>query len=104
MAKDILYGKKRIRRFLEKAAQIKKKKEAERLDVRLYLELKAVRKEIAKKRSLPDFIIFTDATLKAFATLKPLTIPDMLKIQGVSMAKCEKYATAFLKVINKHCK
>lgn len=103
-SKDILYGKKRIRRFIEKAASIRKKKEVLNFDVRLYLELKALRHDIAKKRSLPDFIIFTDATLRSFATIKPGTVPEMLKIQGVSMAKCEKYAAAFLKVINRYSK
>ncbi len=97
-AEDILSGRKRVRKVIEKRAV----QTQEKLDYLLLTRLKFIRKEIAKKISLPDFIIFTDSALRLMATKKPKTMEELLVIDGVTIAKCEKYGYLFLKEINKY--
>lgn len=97
-AQEVLSGTKRVRKEIERRIT----KTDEKLDYLLLTRLKFVRKEIAKKASLPDFIIFTDSVLRLMATKKPKTMQEMLLIDGVTIAKCEKYGYLFLKEINKY--
>ena len=100
----VLLGNKRLRKVLENTAISKLKQSgAQQMDVRLFLKLKVLRKELARKSGLPDFIIFTDATLKSMAINKPATAKEMLEIPGVAQNKFKKYGMVFLKEINKHC-
>ena len=100
----VLLGNKRLRKVLENTAITRLKQDtAQQMDVRLFLKLKILRKELAKKSGLPDFIIFTDATLKSMAINKPATTKEMLEIPGVPQNKFKKYGMVFLKEINKHC-
>ncbi len=100
----VLMGNKKLRKVLESGSiKAQQKNQTNELDVRLFLKLKVLRKELAKKSGLPDFIIFTDATLKSMAINKPTTAKEMLEVPGVAQAKFKKYGMAFLKEINKHC-
>lgn len=100
----VLLDNKRLRRVIENTAINKLRQEsAKEMDVRLFLKLKILRKELARKSGLPDFIIFTDATLKSMAINKPATAKEMLEIPGVAQAKFKKYGMMFLKEINRHC-
>ncbi|MGN0447252.1 MAG: RecQ family ATP-dependent DNA helicase [Acutalibacteraceae bacterium] len=73
------------------------------VDVNLYIKLKALRRQCAKAASLPDFIVFTDATLLEMVRLKPKNINDFEKISGVSFSKSKKYGAKFVSLIVKHC-
>lgn len=97
-AKYVLFSNKRVRQFVERKATAER---VEKLDYKLLVDLKNLRRTIAKKKSLPDFIIFTDSVLRAFACKKPKNMTEMLKIEGVTQAKCEKYGFLFLKEIHK---
>jgi len=98
--KEVLYSGKRIRKQVERPAV---KPDADKPDIRLFMALKVLRKELAKKSSIPDFIIFTDLTLKELATRKPVTEKDFLAVEGVSAAKFRKYGVFFMDLIKKHC-
>lgn len=98
---EILKGEKQIRRIEKKR---KKNTEAVHTDIALFMKLKKIRTEYARKASVPDFIIFTDATVMAMARAKPKSIEEFSKIPGVSLAKVKKYGAAFVKEINDHCK
>ncbi len=96
----VLFEGKRIRKQTPKT----EKKETEfKPDIRLLLSLKTLRRELAKKSSIPDFIVFTDLTLKEFATKKPLSEKDFLSVEGVTAAKYKKYGAYFINLIRKHC-
>jgi DNA helicase II / ATP-dependent DNA helicase PcrA len=68
-------------------------------DEHVYDQLLAWRAEQAKKRSLPGFCIFTDATLMAIAEAGPADVDALLSIPGVGRAKSEQYADAVLKIL-----
>jgi len=73
------------------------------LDEPLMNLLKDLRKSIAKKQSLPPYIVFQDPSLEEMATQYPITMEDMAKIVGVSQGKAQKYGQPFVDAIKKYC-
>ena len=65
----------------------------------LYLELKALRKQLADARGVPAYVVFTDATLQHMARFRPTTEEHFLAISGVGTKKLQQYGEAFLAVI-----
>ena len=99
-SKEILYSGKRIRRQLVRPSS---KPSSDKPDIRLFMALKILRKELARKSSIPDFIIFTDLTLKELASRKPVNEKEFMAVEGVSAAKYRKYGMYFIDLIKKHC-
>jgi ATP-dependent DNA helicase RecQ len=66
----------------------------------LFVELKKLRSEIAKRESVPAYIVFTDAALKDMCRIKPVDIPHFLAVSGVGNAKAEKYGKEFCSFIS----
>ncbi len=65
----------------------------------LFSALKSKRMELARKRRVPAYIIFPDATLHQMLLHKPQTLEEMGKLNGVGSQKLEKYGGVFLEVI-----
>ncbi len=97
--KGILKGEKAVRRLSDRP----QKRTDVKTDVMLLVKLKKLRREFARKASLPDFIVFTDVTISAMARIKPKTVTELEALPGVSRSKIQKYGAAFLKEINRHC-
>jgi len=68
----------------------------------LFDALRALRRELAKERGVPPYVIFLDASLREMAALKPETSGGLAQISGVSAKKLETYGDAFLGVIRAH--
>ena len=68
-------------------------------DVPLFNSLRELRLALAKRRGVPAFAVFTDATLLEIACKKPATSADFLRISGVGTKKLEDYGTLFLQAI-----
>lgn len=68
-------------------------------DLKLFEELRAVRKDIAAEEKVPPYIIFSDKTLVLMCLVRPKNETDMLKISGIGKYKVKKYAKKFLEVI-----
>jgi ATP-dependent DNA helicase RecQ len=69
-------------------------------DLSLFDRLRALRKEIAKERGVPPYVVFSDATLLQMASLRPQTNAQMLTISGVGPTKLEHYGERFLKALS----
>ena len=81
----------------------KKPREIEKdFDTDLFNHLKAVRLDMARKRNIPPFIIFSDASLKEMAQKKPRTEEEMLEVKGVGDKKLIQYGDIFLAEIREH--
>lgn len=65
-------------------------------DIQLFQTL---RKEIADEKSVPAYIIFSDATLKNMAELRPRNEEEMMSVSGVGLQKLENFGDIFLKAI-----
>lgn len=70
----------------------------------LFERLKALRKEIALKKNLPPYIIFSDTTLKEMATKLPHSPEEFHSITGVGDHKLRKYGDIFLTEIEHYCR
>ncbi|MDX2023491.1 MAG: ATP-dependent DNA helicase RecQ [Deltaproteobacteria bacterium] len=75
--------------------------DAETWDADLFTRLKALRKQLADERKLPAYIVFSDATLRAMATLCPRSESEFLALPGVGPKKLAEYGEAFLAELSK---
>ena len=81
----------------------KKPREIEKnFDTDLFNHLKDVRLDMARKRNIPPFIIFSDASLKEMAQKKPKTEEEMLEVKGVGDKKLIQYGDIFLAEIREY--
>ncbi len=64
--------------------------------------LKKLRKKLAKEKGFPPYVLFQDPSLEEMATVYPTTNDELAQINGVGMAKVEKFGKAFLDAINKY--
>jgi ATP-dependent DNA helicase RecQ len=68
-------------------------------DKALFARLKALRLAMARENNLPPYVIFHDKTLLALALHKPQDRAAFAQIPGVGQSKLDKYAPAFMAVI-----
>ena len=66
-------------------------------DAELLRDLKALRMELAREKSVPAYVIFSDAALIDMARKRPSNADQMLGVSGVGAVKFERYGEAFLK-------
>jgi ATP-dependent DNA helicase RecQ len=71
-------------------------------DEQLLEMLKDLRQKEAKKKGLPPFVIFLEASLQDMATFYPITMEGLEKCQGVSKGKALKYGRPFVELIAKY--
>ena len=69
-------------------------------DVKLFEMLKDLRKEFAKEKKLPPFVIFLESSLEDMATQYPTTMAELEKISGVSKGKALRYGQKFIDLIS----
>jgi len=69
------------------------------MDETLFQKLKQVRMQFARAEHVPAYIIFSDATLKDMARIKPRTPDQFLSVSGVGEVKKQKYGKAFIEAI-----
>lgn len=68
----------------------------------LFEMLKELRKEVAKEKGLPPFVIFLENSLEDMAINYPTTLEELEKIQGVSKGKAIRYGKKFVKLIEQY--
>ncbi|MFN6374359.1 MAG: DNA helicase RecQ [Chitinophagia bacterium] len=71
-------------------------------DVKLFEMLKDLRKQFAKEKKLPPFVIFLESSLEDMATQYPTTLEELEKISGVSKGKAIRYGKKFIDLIAKY--
>jgi len=71
-------------------------------DNQLWEALRACRKQHADSNNVPPYVIFHDATLMEMVERQPQSREQFSNLSGVGESKLEKYADAFLAVIQSH--
>lgn len=71
-------------------------------DEELLAKLKNLRKEIARVKGVPAFVIFSDATLVDMCAQKPQTSQEMLNVSGVGQFKLEQFGEKFLTLLKEN--
>ena len=103
MSYPVLHGDAKI--YIQKSTKMYSKApvvNTEGLNTELYDGLKAVRTYFAKKRGVPAYVIFSDATLVNMCKKMPVTSAEFLSVNGVGYTKLEKYGQTFMNVIKKY--
>ena len=102
-SRDVLFGRERL--VMKKVENSEKVVKTHRPEVPVNSDLldalKALRKSIASKKSVPAYVIFSDATLIDMCKKCPETSDEMLEVSGVGRTKLEKFGKEFLEVIAK---
>ncbi|KQO03994.1 ATP-dependent DNA helicase [Arthrobacter sp. Leaf234] len=62
--------------------------------------LRAWRREEAREKEVPAFVVFTDATLIAIAEARPQTLDELGELAGIGSSKLERYGEAVLEIIS----
>jgi ATP-dependent DNA helicase RecQ len=70
-------------------------------DVRLFGQLRELRKDMADKEGVPAYAIVADSALVELATYLPRSFDEMKQISGFGDYKVSRYGAAFLDVITR---
>ncbi|EGC84028.1 RQC domain protein [Anaerococcus hydrogenalis ACS-025-V-Sch4] len=102
-SKDVLFSKKKV--YIRDLKEENTKEKIDKFNLNmpydrdLFNNLKKLRLDISRKRNIPPFIVFSDASLIDMARLKPKNKKDFLKIKGVGDKKLKQYGEIFIEEI-----
>lgn len=65
-------------------------------DEALFQRLRALRKRLADEASVPPYVVFSDATLRAMVRRHPQSLDELHEVSGVGEVKLRRYGEAFL--------
>ena len=68
-------------------------------DPALFAKLRELRGELARRQSIPAYVVFSDATLRDMCIKMPTTPHEFLDVAGVGKAKLKQYGEVFLRQI-----
>jgi ATP-dependent DNA helicase RecQ len=68
-------------------------------DADLLGALRAWRSETARKRGVPAYVVFHDATLDGIASSRPTTLSELRSISGVGDKKLEHYGDELIALV-----
>jgi len=75
----------------------------EGVDEGLFELLRDLRKEVAGRKHVPAYVVFTDAALRDMARRRPSTPEGFLAVSGVGERKRRRYGEEFLEAIREYC-
>jgi len=64
--------------------------------------LKDLRKDVARKRGVQPWIVFSDPSLEDMSILYPITLEELRNCQGVGDGKARKFGAEFIKLIARY--
>lgn len=71
-------------------------------DPELFEKLRLWRANLATEMSKPAFVVLGNAALAAIAEVKPLTVPELVKIYGIGPAKIDQFGDQILEIVSAH--
>ena len=99
---EVLRGQRAVR-LLQPKAKVAKARFDETswqdVDHGLFESLRALRREIAESRGVPAYVVFSDATLRDMARLKPESPHSLLAVRGIGERKLADLGQRFLEHI-----
>jgi ATP-dependent DNA helicase RecQ len=106
-AHEVLQGR-RVVRLLEPRTKVKKTRMDETswasVDTGLFEILRQLRRQLAEQRDVPAYVLFSDATLRDMARMRPGSPSTLLEIRGVGERKLEDFGQRFLDAIATYCR
>ena len=75
---------------------------ADGVDAELLARLKRLRVELARQRSVPAYVVFSDKSLSDMALVKPRDRTQFATVYGVGQKKLAEFSDVFLRAIREH--
>ena len=105
-SRDVLRGKRTVR-LLQPKAEVSKTRFDEQswdgVDHGLFESLRVLRRQVADERDVPAYVLFSDATLRDMARVRPGSASALLGIRGVGERKLADLGPTFLELIANYC-
>ena len=111
LSREVLYGSASVRMVsfetIRQRNEALKSKSKEKVkiadpDELLFEKLRKLRKTLSDQMGKPPYTVFSDATLKQMAELKPTDVLSLLDVSGVGEHKASHYGELFLNEIATH--
>jgi ATP-dependent DNA helicase RecQ len=106
-SRDVLRGKRAVR-LLQPKAEVQKTRFDEQswegVDHGLFESLRSLRRQVADERDVPAYVLFSDATLRDMARIRPGSASALLGIRGVGERKLADLGPRFLELIATYCR
>ena len=71
-------------------------------DEALFVLLKDLRRQVAREKNLPPYVLFQDPSLKEMATTYPTSLHDLTHVSGVGQGKASKFGAPFVAAIRQY--
>ncbi|MCQ2142824.1 MAG: DNA helicase RecQ [Bacteroidales bacterium] len=71
-------------------------------DDTLLAMLKDLRKDVARRKGLQSWVVFSDASLEDMSIMYPITLDELKNCQGVGEGKARKFGADFISLIAKY--
>jgi ATP-dependent DNA helicase RecQ len=105
-SREVLRGTRTVR-LLQAKTKVRKTRfdqmSWESVDTGLFETLRNLRREIANQRNVPAYVLFSDATLRDMARLRPGSPGALLGVRGVGDRKLADLGDRFLEEIKNYC-
>jgi len=105
-SREVLRGKRTVR-LLQPKIKVRKtrfdEKSWQSVDSGLFETLRNLRREIANQRNVPAYVLFSDATLRDMARLRPSSPRALLGVRGVGERKLADLGERFIDEIKNYC-
>lgn len=107
-ANEVLFGSEKVqlvkisdikKRFEEQQTRMRQKTKGQRVRDELFEKLRQLRKDLAVKKGVPPYVVFSDATLEEMAGSRPINETEMAGISGVGEVKLGLYGKIFIEAI-----
>ena len=106
-SREVLRGNRSVR-LLQPKTKVKKtrfdEKSWESVDTGLFETLRNLRRQLADERRVPAYVLFSDATLRDMARVRPGSPNALLGIRGVGERKLADLGERFLEIIETYCR
>ena len=106
-SREVLRGNRSVQ-LLQPKTKVKKtrfdEKSWESVDTGLFETLRNLRRQLADERRVPAYVLFSDATLRDMARVRPGSPNALLGIRGVGERKLADLGERFLEIIETYCR
>jgi len=106
-SREVLRGNRSVQ-LLQPKTKVKKtrfdEKSWESVDAGLFETLRNLRRQLADERRVPAYVLFSDATLRDMARVRPGSPNALLGIRGVGERKLADLGQRFLEIIETYCR
>jgi ATP-dependent DNA helicase RecQ len=104
---EVLRGKRTVR-LLQPTAEVQKtrfdEESWEGVNHDLFDSLRTLRRKVADERNVPAYVLFSDATLRDMARVRPGSPSALLGIRGIGERKLADLGERFLELIATYCR